>query len=194
MKMRLIALLLLVSMVALPSALHAQGKTDPESVIRAICTALEEKNVDAAIALVADDVVQTLVPAPPGATGVYTGKEQLRARFKEVIAVNARHTFGSFQVDGDKATFTATYVDDTLPPIGIDSLEFTGEAVVQNGLLKSITWTLTEQSLAKLQAAAAKTLPETGGVAFPGYAAVIALGALALAGGLGVRWLRRYQH
>ena len=64
----------------------AQGK-DPESVLRAITEALNKKDVEVATALLADDVAQTLLPAPSG-TGIYKGKEAMRARFKEVVAGN----------------------------------------------------------------------------------------------------------
>jgi hypothetical protein len=48
----------------------------------------------------------------------------------------------------------ATYSDDSTKPLGFD-LEFNVEAVVQNGLLKTVTWKMTDASLAKMQAAMA---------------------------------------
>jgi ketosteroid isomerase-like protein len=131
-----------------------QGR-DPESVLRAITDALNKKDVQAATALLADDVVQTLVPAPSG-TGIYKGKEAMRARFKEVVAGNPTHRLTSCQTSGDKVTCAATYNDDSTKPLGFD-LEFTVDAVVQNGLLKTVMWTMTPQSLAKMQAAMAPT-------------------------------------
>ena len=49
---------------------------------------------------------------------------------------------------------------------------------------------MTPESLAKMEAAMA-ALPETGGVAFPSYALAMALGGLALVGGLSLAMLRR---
>ncbi len=130
----------------------AQSK-DPEAVLRAITEALNKKDVEAATALLADDVTQTLIPAPSG-TGIYQGKDAMRARFKEVVAGNPTHKLTSCQTSGDKVTCAATYSDDSTKPLGFD-LEFNVEAVVQNGLLKTVTWKMTDQSLAKLQAAMA---------------------------------------
>lgn len=130
----------------------AQGK-DAEAVLRAITDALNNKDVDAATALLADDVTQTLIPAPSG-TGIYNGKDALRARFKEVVAANPVHKFSSCQPNGDQVTCMATYSDDSTKPLGFD-LEFKVDAVAQNGLLKSVTWAMTDQSLAKMQAAMA---------------------------------------
>jgi hypothetical protein len=126
---------------------------DPESVLRAITEALNKKDVEAATARLADDVTQTLIPAPSG-TGIYQGKDAMRARFEEVVAGNPTHRLTSCQTSGDKVTCAATYSDDSTKPLGFD-LEFNVEAVVQNGLLRTVTWQMTDQSLAKLQAAMA---------------------------------------
>lgn len=142
-----------------------QQAADAETVFRNITVALNEKNVDQAIAWVADDCVLTIVPPPPGGTGVYRGKAQILARFKEVVGVNANHVLSNVKMNGEQVTWQASYTDDTLKPAGLSSLEFTGQALVQGGLAKSITWTLTPASLAKLQAAMAPTptpLPPLG--------------------------------
>jgi hypothetical protein len=130
----------------------AQGKA-PESVLRAITEALNKKDVEAATALLADDVAQTLLPAPSG-TGIYKSKEAMRAHFKEVVAGNPTHKLTSCQTSGDQVICAATYSDDSTKPLGFD-LEFTVDAIVQNGLLKTVTWQMTDASLAKMQAAMA---------------------------------------
>jgi hypothetical protein len=63
------------------------------------------------------------------------------------------------------------------------------EYVVQDGKITSYTWTPTEETVAKLQAAMA-ALPETGGVVFPTYALIMALGGLGILSGLGLALLR----
>ncbi len=122
-------------------------------MLRAITDALNKKDAETAAALLADDVTQTLVPAPSG-TCIYKGKDGMHARFKEVVALNANHKFGKCDTSGDKVTCAVTYSDDSTKPLGFD-LEMKAEAVVQNGLLKTVTWTLSDASLAKMQAAMA---------------------------------------
>ena len=136
----------------------------PESVLRAITEALNNKDAEAATALVAEDVTQTLIPAPSG-TGIYQGKEAIHTRFKEVVAGNPTHKLTSCQTSGDKVTCAATYSDDSTKPLGFD-LEFNVEAVVQNGLLKTVTWKMTDQSLTKMQAALAKAQPQALALTF----------------------------
>ena len=186
-----IVALLLVGVLASPVTLYAQA-TDAESVLKAVSEALNVKDVDKAIALVADDAVLTLAPAPPGGTGVYRGKEQIHARFKEVVAANTDHKFGRCQTQGDKVTCSATVLDDAMRSMGLSALDFTVEATAQGGKLKSVTWTLSPDALAKLQAAMApKTMPETG-AAFPLYSLAAWLGAGVLLAGLGLGLLRRH--
>jgi ketosteroid isomerase-like protein len=141
----------------------AQGK-DPEAVLRAITDALNKKDVETATALLADDVAQALVPAPSG-TGIYKGKEAMRARFKEVVAGNPTHKLTSCQTSGDQVICAATYSDDSTRPLGFD-LEFKVDAVVQNGLLKTVTWAMTDASLAKMQAAMANAQPQAIALTF----------------------------
>jgi hypothetical protein len=88
----------------------AQGK-GPETVLKAIPEALNRKDVDGAAALLADDVTQTLIPASSG-TGIYKGKDAMRARFQEVVAGNPTHKLTHCQTSGDKVTCAATYSDD----------------------------------------------------------------------------------
>lgn len=139
---------------------------NPEAVLRAVTEALNGKDVEAATALLADDVTQTLIPAPEG-TGVYKGKEAMHARFQEVVAANPVHTLRSCLTSGDKVTCAATYSDDSTKPLGFD-LEFKVEAVVQNGLLKTVIWRMTAASLSKMEAAMDYAQPATMTVSFVG--------------------------
>jgi hypothetical protein len=70
------------------------------------------------------------------------------------------------------------------------TLEGTEVITIQDGKIVTDTWTATEESLAALQAAMA-ALPQTGGEAVPFHVVVMALGGLAVAGGLGMELLRR---
>ncbi len=125
----------------------------PEAVLRAITEALNNKDVEKATGYLAEDVTQTLIPAPSG-TGVYQGKEAMHARFIEVVAVNPAHKLVSCQTSGDRVSCSAIYSDDTTQPLGFD-LGMTVDATVQNGLLKEVTWKMTPETLAKVQAAMA---------------------------------------
>ena len=193
MQTHLIAMTALVVMLALPAALYAQ-ETDPVAVVMAEIEALNAGDIDAALALYADDVVIKLVPPiPPDSPDTYTGKAELRAWFEGLVAVNWKGELEILQVEGDTVTTKSRTWADPTRALGVAPLEATLVYAVQDGKIKGWTWTLSDESLAKLQAAMA-ALPESGGDAFPTYALVMALGGLAIVGGIGLTLLRRRSH
>jgi ketosteroid isomerase-like protein len=186
MKTRLIAMTMLVGMLALPLALYAQ-ETDPAAVVTAYYEAALAGDIDAYLALVADDAVVVI----PG-FGTYTGLEEIRAWMEGLSALNAHSEYEILQVEGDTVTLRTTYTDDDFRALGV-VLEADEVIVVQDGKVTSDTWTITDESMAELQAAMA-ALPQTGGDPYPSYALLMALGGLAIFGGLGLERLRRSRH
>lgn len=191
MNTKMIAMTLLAVMIVLPTALYAQA-TDPESLMGALGEALMAKDVDAAMALVAYDAVITIVPPPPGTTGVFAGKEEIRAWYEQLVAWNFRAEISNFQVEGDRATWTTKAWADPFKPLGILPLEYSAEGVFQEGKIVSYTDTMTAESVAKLQAAMA-ALPVTGGARL-GSGLLLWLGAGALLIGALAAGLRRFSH
>jgi len=191
MKTRLIAITTLVLVLALPAALYAQ-ETDPASVVKAASERLSAGDLEGYLALWADDGTFQVVGLPSGPE-TYKGKEQLRSEFEDEIANHIEIQVEVLKVEGDTVTTRTTSWHDFTRQIGVAPLEATEVYVIKNGKIASETWTLSPESLDKLQAALA-ALPETGGVAFPTYALVIALGGLAILGSFGLRWLRHRSH
>lgn len=190
MKTKMIAMTLLAVMIMLPTGLYAQ-ETDPESIASALVEALVAKDIDAAMALVADDAVVTVIPPPTGTSGVFTGTEEIRAWYEQLVAWNFRAEMSNFQVSGDRATWTTKAWADPFEPLGILPLEYHAEGVFRDGKIASYTDTMTEESVAKLTAAMA-ALPVTGGAQL-GFPLLLCLGAGALLiGSLGAG-LRRFS-
>jgi hypothetical protein len=191
MKIRMMAtmVLVLVALLALPLAAGAQ-EPDPVQMIEDLNAKLEAGDIDGAVAYLSDDHVLTLIPAAPGTTGIIEGKEAVRARYEEIYAMNPTHKVWDCETVGNTTTCFASYEGDDTDPLGIGPIEFVLELVVEDGLFTAITWTATEETLARL-AAAMSALPETGGGAFPIQEVLVGLGGLAIAGGLGLGRLRR---
>jgi hypothetical protein len=178
---------MLVAALALPTALHAQ-EGDPAAVFSRLAEALNAGDVDAAMELIADDAVLTFVPDLMG-TGPITGREQVRAWYEGLVAQHLRAEPSNLKVDGDRFTWSNKVWMDDFQALGIAPVGYTGEGVVQDGKIKSYTETMTDESLAALQAATA-ALPESGGTAptaalLPWFGVG---GVLLLALGLGLRW------
>ena len=152
-----VILIAMVAILVLPAVLYAQ-ETDPAALFTALADALNAGDVDAALALVADDAVLTF----PDLGYVFTGKEEIRGWYEGLVAQNLHAEPSDFQIDGDRMTWSNKVSIDDWRALGIAPLDYTGEGTVQDGKIKSYTETMTPQSLAKLQAAMAQQLPETG--------------------------------
>lgn len=192
MKMRIVALMALVAMLGLPSALYAQ-ETDPLSVVNAWHDALNGYDIDAALSYLADGAEVTIVPPLDGGSGVYSGKEEIRGLYEGFVAANFSCALSDCQVEDETVSCIDTYTDDGLKAMGVDFVEGAWVATVRDGKIQSYTYTISAESLAKFPPPP-EAVPVTGGGVLPSYTLVIALGALTLAGGLGVQWLGRRPH
>jgi quercetin dioxygenase-like cupin family protein len=147
--------LALSALVATTRGVSSQG-TDPASVVQAYIAAVNAHNVDAVLALYADDAVHEAIPAPPGAQSVYIGKAQIRQFYQQTV-VNHDHleVVGTPQVVGDKVMYTKRIASDSFRRLGLATLDASIVAIVQGGKFTSYTAAFTPDSLAKLQAAIA---------------------------------------
>ena len=192
MKKRLMVVTSLVTLLLMfPRGLFAQTMS-PEDVVLALQEATQAGDIEAQMALFADDAVYTLIPPAPGMSGPLVGKDAIRARREELPDLNAESSIEIRQVDGDTVTASSRYSDDDLRGMDIDFIEGVEEYVIQDGKISVYTWTITDESLDKLMAAMPpeEALPETGGKALT-YPVAMALGALAIVAGLGLARLRR---
>jgi hypothetical protein len=145
-------------------------------------------DVDASLATFADDAVVNILI--PGAPETYTGREEIRAWLEDLVAQRWEGEVEILEVEGDTVTTRLTSYMDPTRALGVAPLVGTDVYIVQEGKITAYTWTITDESFAKLQAAMA-ALPETGGVAFPTYAPVLVLGSLGILVGIGLALLRR---
>lgn len=173
-------LIVLVALLLAPALLQAQ-ESDPVAILEASDTAYNAHDLEAISALFADDAVRQLVPPPsPDVSGVWRGKQEIRAQWQREFALNARvERIGDYQASGDTVTGRARYWDDSLIQLGVAPIEYTIEVTVADGTITSSTITTAPESIAAIQAAISR-LPATG--AAGGYEATLLL----LLGGLGL--------
>jgi len=177
----------LAMMLVLPFPLYAQ-ETAPEAVVTALYKAFNAGDIDAIAVLYADAAVVRF----PDDDETLTGMEEIHPWIEWLVAANFVIEAESIQVEGDTVTVAIRTWADPTRELGIAPLEGTDVYIVKDGKIASQTSAYTEESNAKLQAALA-TLPEAGGVAFPSYLLVTALGGLAILGGLGLALRRRHS-
>ena len=168
---------------------------DPVSVVDAFHASVDD--IDAALALLADDVVIELIPPPPNTTGKWTGKEEVKAFYVWKNSMNQRRMReGDAQVSTDAAGTLVTgnvgVTSDTFRMWGVGSVRHTFKAVVENGKLKHYVGQITPEeakrvTAARLAAEQAQSagMPKTGvPLALP---IIFAIGMLMLTAGAALR-------
>jgi hypothetical protein len=193
MKIRWVVLASLTVMLMLPTVIFAQAMT-PEEVVMALIEADKTNDVEAGVALFADDAVYTAGPLTPldmpGPTIV--GKDAIRAYWEAIVAKHVEVTREITGVEGNTVTTLSRYVDDDLRSLGLEFTEGTEELVVQNGKITNYTYTMSDESVAEVMAALPpQTMPESGGDGFPTYVVLMAIGGVAISVGLGLTLLHR---
>jgi hypothetical protein len=156
--------------------------------------------MEAALALLTDDVVIELLPPPPNTPGVWKGKEGARAFFEWRNANNQkRMRAGDAQVTADTGRYTVTgnvgVASDFFTKLGLGTVGHTFKAEVEDGKLKYYSGKLAPEEAPRVaealrlanQPAASQPagMPRTGEpVALP---LLFALGMLLLAAGSRLR-------
>jgi hypothetical protein len=105
--------------------------------------------------MMADDAVLKITPAPQGTTGLWTGKDEIRQglQYSKDHKVK-REIVGAPQVDGTKATDTVLTSNDFFQMIGVAPVQFTTEAVVEGGQIKSFATVIAPSEQGRVGAAA----------------------------------------
>jgi len=191
MKWLIILVILGAVLLAIPTVLNAQ-ETDPAAVIEGQVAAINAGDVEATMTYFTDDAVVTVAYPPPAPSDVYTGAAEVQAWFEELMAMNFELESTILQVEGDVVIANEKSYSDFSRELGIAPLEGITEYQVEDGKIKAFTWTITDESWAKLQAAMApESLPESGNAGYPTYVVVLTLGGLVLLSGLGLALRRR---
>lgn len=157
---RMLSLLLVCALLLGLSGAAVQAQEqemNPAEVVETLYAAVEGKDLATAGDYLADDVVLVLIPPPPNTDGTFVGKEAVLGWYENLIQNNLAIEFGDAEVSGDRFTMTnLTWVDD-LP---VAPVAFDGAGVVQDGQVKAISWIVTPESMAELNAAFAHAADE----------------------------------
>jgi ketosteroid isomerase-like protein len=132
---------------------------DPASVIEAYIAAANAGDLEAILALYADDAFHIALPSPDGSAGVCVGKEQFTMWYEQSLANGERVELedGSLAVDGNQASFVARISSEPWRKLGVEELEAHSEVVVVDGRIMTHVVLLTPESVRTLQAARGTT-------------------------------------
>lgn len=188
---RLVGAALAISLLVLPAALQAQ-EPDPVQVCYGpefeAWLAGEGEGADPSI--FAEDAVRTVIVGDMVET--YSGRDEIGANMDELMANGFSYEVTVLSVEGNTVTAEGKSWDNDTRALGVAPLVGTEVCVVEDGLIRSLTWTMSDESLAALGAALA-ALPQTGAGHAPGFGWSLGLGGLCLAGSAGLGCLRRRE-
>jgi hypothetical protein len=132
----------------------APTSADPASVLVAF-EKTKGSDVDAGLALLADTATLRITPPPQGTTGSWTGKDELRQALQySKDHLVKRDLVGAPQVDGNKVTDTVSTSNDFFVMIGVAPVQFSTEAIVEDGKITSFVTTITPSEGGRVGAAA----------------------------------------
>jgi ketosteroid isomerase-like protein len=128
---------------------------DPAAVIDAYLAAVNAGDLEAILALYADDAVHIFLPTPDGSAGVCLGKANFRMWYEQSLANHDRVALedGSLAVDGNQATFLTQISSEPWSKLGLEALEAKADLVVIDGRIMTHVVSLTPESVRQLQAA-----------------------------------------
>lgn len=125
------------AVVSRPTAASVLAQaSDPVAVVDAFHAAGDD--IEAALALLTNDVVIELRPPPPNTTGKWTGKEEARKFFEWKNANNQdRMRAGDAQVEGNIIRGNVGVTSDIFTRLGLGTVGHTFQAEVVGGKLKA---------------------------------------------------------
>lgn len=135
-----------------PAASASTRAIDPIAILNTYDFAHNGGDVDAGLALFADDAVVIV------RSGTFAGQAQIRTWLEREAAVKSQtKVVGQRTLQNDTITWRSLVTRDDLTKLGITDAQADDEAVVQQGKIKSFKSTFTPETQAKLDAA--QTLP-----------------------------------
>ncbi len=150
----------LVALLVSVGAVSAQPQ-DPESVFGAFEAAFNAHDEEATLIRFADDGVVRTTPPSPGTTGVFSGKDQIRAWLRGALAQgNVHEESSSIQVAGNTVTALSRTATDALKQLDASPAESNVEVVIQTGRISGVGEDAGRTSAGAQRAAAHRGRPE----------------------------------
>lgn len=142
-----LCLLIMLSLFLISGVVSAQSS--PEEVARALVAAEDSHNVDAAVALFADDAVVTLP------TGVFDTPDAIRGWQQELADGNFRIEAADMAVDGSTVSWDGVVSLDSFRNLGIPSMAGEWKLTIEDGKVETFDFTFTPEAFTELATGAA---------------------------------------
>lgn len=138
---------------SIPVAAQQAPEMNAAEILTAVYDAVEANDLDAAVDLLADDFVLTLIPAPRDTNGVFIGKDAARSWYEVLAGGHGRFEISDVTVVGNRAVAKLLFWDEHFEEMGVAPAEYEGVSIAHHGKLKSLTWVESEAFAARRDAA-----------------------------------------
>ena len=152
MKSLLAAVQVMVAVALAAPGPAAARAPDPGAVVAAFDGALDAGDVDAALALLADDATVT-APA-----GVYRGRGPIRGYLRGLVAQHYHAELVDRRADGERVAGRALVALDDWRRLGLGPLAVTAEAAVRGGKIHALAIDLSAEAVVELLAARSRII------------------------------------
>lgn len=130
---------------------------DPLRLMEDFDAAWNAHDEEGVLDLFTEDAVARVVPAPPEEPEAYEGKDQIRdlvVRHMPGFHVESRdrQVAGHQEEVGDRVIWESTLSSERFRSLGADEVEGTAEAIVKGGKIESFTFSLSHETLDRIQA------------------------------------------
>jgi len=112
--------------------------------------ALNSGNIDAALSYLADDAIAKIIPSGPDGKDFYRGRAEIQSWYEKIIVKKSVTTLSDCKITQELITCFSTYTDDGFKAMGVDLIEGKWEAIFLEGKIQRYTFTISPNSLAKL--------------------------------------------
>jgi SnoaL-like domain len=110
-------------------------------------------DLDGVLGFFTDDAVVTFVQSPDEDPTVYRGQAAIRTLVRTYLPAGHICTRSHYRADADRIVWMAKVSADCFQRLGVDWVEWKGEAILGGRRIAAYTMTLTPESLAKLETA-----------------------------------------
>ena len=134
------------------------AEEDLVTLARHFGAARNEHDEETVLRFFTDDAVVQIKPSLPGEPEAYAGKEQIRTfvrRHMPGFRVESRdhQVAGHQEAVGDRVIWEAAVSAESFRDFGVDPAEGTVEAIVKDGKIESFYFSLSQETLEKMQEA-----------------------------------------
>ena len=140
----------------MPADRKAPGSSQPEDLVAVIDefhAMWNTHNVDGILSFFTEDSVITLVRSPREPPVSYHGEAAIRTFVNTHLPGWDIYARSHYQINKERAMWMARVSAGWLRRMGIDWIEWKGEAVVRDGKIMTLVGTFTPESVAKIETA-----------------------------------------